>query len=247
MMSHCVLLTRPRGFNDRLSRMLTQSGIRSLERPMFEIEPCEVTEAQKGLAINLDQFDYVIFVSKNAVRYGACLLERYWPQWPQVEWLAVGKATGEDLEPFGIRAVYPNKAGSEGLLNFQQLKDVADCKVMIVRGVGGRELLAGELSHRGAKVSYLESYARIEIAYGEALASDLFEYGVDLVVATSEQGLRHLIASLSVQEIATLNFVVPSRRIARLAEVLGCTQVFEANGADDESIVQSILKATLLM
>ena len=247
MMSHCALLTRPSGSNDRLSRLLKQSGIRCLERPMFEIQPTVVTAAQKTQAMNLDQFDCVIFVSKNAVRYGARFLERYWPQWPQGEWFAVGKTTAIELEQFDIKAIYPERAGSEGLLDFQQMKDVADRKVMIVRGRGGRELLAAELSARGAKVSYLELYERIEVKYGEELASDLSEHGVNLGVVTSAQGLRHLFASLSAQEIATLHLVVPSKRIALLADELGCTRVLEADGADDEALLQSILKITLLM
>ena len=247
MMSHCALLTRPSGDNDRLAHLLKQSGIRCLERPMFEIRPTEITAAQKTQAMSLNQFGHIIFVSKNAVHCGVKFLEQYWPQWPQVEWFAVGNATARELELFDIRASYPQKAGSEGLLDLPQMKDVTNCKVMIVRGHGGRELLSTELSDRGAKVSYLEVYERVEIEYGEELASDLFDLGVNFAVVTSAQGLRHLIASLSTLEIGTLHLVVPSRRIALLAGQLGCTRVFEADGADDESLLQSILKITLLM
>lgn len=247
MMSHCVLLTRPCGANDRLSRLLKQNGIRCLERPMFEIRPVKITADHRTLAMNLDQFDRVIFVSKNSVHYGVAFLQQYWPQWPGVKWFAVGLSTGKALELFDIKAIYPPKAGSEGLLDLQQMRDVAKNKVMIVRGLGGREHLSDELSGRGARVSYLEIYERIEVGYGEELASDLFDHGVNLAVVTSAQGLQHLIASLSVGEIATLYLVVPSRRIALLADGLGCKRVLEADGADDESLLQSILKITLLM
>ena len=154
----------------------------------------------------------------------------------------MGKATAIELEHFDIKAIYPKKAGSEGLLKLQQMKAVAGSTAMIVRGRGGRELLAEELSTRGAKVSYLEVYERVEIMYGEALASELSEQGVNIVVATSAQGLRHLIASLSARELATLHLVVPSRRIALIAEELGWKHILEANGADDESLLQSILR-----
>ena len=118
---------------------------------------------------------------------------------------------------------------------------------MIVRGRGGRELLAEELSRRGATVDYLETYERKEVSYGEELSSSLFDNGVDLAVVTSAQGLAHLFSSLSTREIDTLHLVVPSVRIAQLAKESGCPHVHESDGADDEALLQSILKATLLL
>ncbi len=246
-MNHCVLLTRPHGSNEELSRLLKLSGIQSLERPMLEIRPVQKASQLKTQALNLDQCSCVIFVSRSAVRYGVELLEKYWPQWPKIDWFAVGKATGNALEEYGIKAAYPEQAGSEGLLDIEQLQNLNNKLVMIVRGRGGRELLATELSSRGAKVSYLEVYERIEIEYGEALPSDMFTHGVDLAVATSAQGMQHLLSSLTAQEIATLHLVVPSKRIARLADEMGCVHVHQADGADDDSLLQSILKAALLM
>ncbi len=246
-MNHCVLLTRPRGSNGELSRLLKQRGIKSLERPMLEIWPAPEASRQKTLALNLDQCCCVIFVSVNAVHYGMEFLEQYWPQWPQIEWLAVGKATALALEAYGIKAAYPDEAGSEGLLDVEQLQELTNSTVMIVRGCGGRELLATELSSRGAKVSYLEIYQRIELEYREDLISDMFAHGVDIAVATSAQGMQHLLSSIGAQDVAKLHLVVPSKRIGKLAGEMGCVHIHEADGADDDSLLQSILRATLLM
>jgi uroporphyrinogen-III synthase len=246
-MSHCVLLTRPLGSNDVLSQMLGQRGIRTLERPMLEIKSVPVNPAAKAQLLDFDQFDVAIFVSKNAVTVGIPLLEQYWPQWPQVTWLAVGQSTAKALEKFDINADFPVQPGSEGLLGLDCLRDVMQTKILIVRGGEGRKLLAEELLRRGAEVSYLEVYARAEVVYPMSLSLDLFDSKVDIAVVTSAEGLSHLAHSLSSQELGKLHIVVPSGRIERIACDLGCTKVHLASGADDESLLQAILETTFLM
>jgi uroporphyrinogen-III synthase len=227
--------------------MLSQRGIRTLERPMLEIKSVPVNPAVKALLLDFDQFDAAIFVSKNAVTFGIPLLEQYWPQWPEVTWLAVGQSTAKALEKFDINADFPVQPGSEGLLGLACLRDVMQTKILIVRGGEGRKLLAEELLRRGAEVSYLEVYARAEVVYAERLSLDLFERKVDVSVVTSAEGLSHLAHSLSRQELGKLQLVVPSGRIERIARDLGCTKVHLASGADDESLLQAILETTFLM
>lgn len=248
-MSHCVLLTRPQGSNDGLSQMLDQRGIRTLERPMQEIKPVAANAAKRKLALDLDQFDCVIFVSKNAVVHGMSFLEQYWPQWPQITWLAVGRSTAMALEKFDIHAEYPGKASSEGLLELPSLRAglQLEAKILIVRGRGGRELLAEELSKRGALVSYLEIYQRVEVNYSHSLSEDLLASSVDMSAVTSLEGLGHLSGSLSRQIIGKLHLVVPSGRIEKAARDLGFKNVYLASGADDAALLQAILETTFIM
>jgi len=227
--------------------MLDQRGIRTLERPMLEIRSVPMDSASRKLSLDFDQFDRVIFVSKNAVTFGVPFLAQYWPQWPQVTWLAIGWSTALALENFDIKAGYPEQAGSEGLLGLDCLQDVTGMKIMIVRGGAGRELLAEELSERGAVVSYLNVYERIEACYTTSLSKELFDSKADITVVTSVEGLQNLSRSLSRQELGKLHFVVPSKRIERFARDLGCTDVHLASGADDDSLLQAILETTFLM
>jgi uroporphyrinogen-III synthase len=245
--NHCVLLTRPADFNNGLQSLLRKAGIRSIERPMLEIKSLSMTPEIKSLVMNLDQQDSVIFVSQNAVSMSISTLEEYWPQWPQLSWFAVGKGTAQALLNLGIRAIYPDKASSEDLLALPELQKVQDSKIMIVRGQGGRELLAEKLNQRGARISYLETYSRVGIDYGETLGKDLYKERVDFCIATSLEGLNHLSDSLNRAELAKLHLIVPSSRIAAGAGNRGWAGVYEAAGADDEALLQSILKATLVM
>ncbi len=83
--------------------------------------------------------------------------------------------------------------------------------------------------------------------YPESLTADLFDSKVDISVVTSAEGLSQLAHSLSSQELGKLQLVVPSGRIERIARDLGCTKVNLASGADDESLLQTILETTFLM
>lgn len=245
--SHCVLLTRPSGFNDGLQGLLHKAGIRSLEKPMLEIKSLSITPEAKRLMLNLDEQDLVIFISKNAVTRSISVLEEFWPQWPAISWFAIGRTTAHALESYGIKATYPEKASSEDLLALPELQEVENLRVMIVRGQGGRELMAKELVNRGARVSYLETYTRIGIKYGESLASDLHDQRLDICVVTSLEGLNQLLVSLNRAELGKLHLVVPSGRIAAAAGNQGWAGVSEATGADDDALFQSILKVTLVI
>ena len=105
-----------------------------------------------------DRYDLVIFVSANAVRFGADMLD----QRRDLKVAAVGQATAAALNAAGYRvSLMPSEgADSEALLAMPQLAHMAGQRVLIVRGTGGRELLSEVLTARGAQVQYAEVYTR---------------------------------------------------------------------------------------
>ena len=246
-MKRCVMLTRPRGFNTALAGLLGKSGIHSIERPMLEIERIEPDNAARQLAMSLADFDKVVFVSKNAVAYGIPLLEQYWPQWPRLQWFAVGRSTAESLDRFDIRAAYPPGETSEDLLDMPEFTQVAGESVLIVRGQGGREKLSEILSDRGARVRYLEVYRRVRVDYRDFPGGLTGDEKVDVVVVTSAEGLHALADSLPPRELAKLRYVVPSERVATIARELGGLQIQVAGHADDASLLQACLRSFMLI
>ena len=231
-----VLLTRPKGENESLRALLLGHGVDILIRPLIELSPVEVRTATKQLLMNIDQQDVIIFVSKNSVRYTLPLLEIYWPQWPVAPtWLAVGSGTASELAVFGIRADYPPVAGTEGLLELPVLRTVSGDKILIVRGVGGRELLANKLTRRGAEVTYLEVYRRSPPSGAEWL--DLPPGSV--AVVTSLEAMVNLRSKLG-DSIDQCRVVVASPRIATASN--GFAKTIVAAGASDEALYDAILQ-----
>ena len=229
-----ILLTRPQGENEALARLLTDYQV--IIRPLIELSALEVTPGLKRVAMNLDQYDEILFVSKGAVNYAMPLLEGYWSQWPaRLKWFAVGPGTAGQLQPFGVNAAFPAEVGSEGLLNLPDLQEVGKHQVLIARGLGGRGLLAQELGNRGARVEYFETYERKPLT-----CPDIADLQADaILVATSQEILETALVQLKGRQ-KELTVVVPSGRIASLAEASGFKRVANAGGTSEQALYDAI-------
>lgn len=67
----------------------------------------------------------------------------------------------------------------------RQLQDVEGKNILILRGVGGRELINSHLTNLGANVQYLEVYQRHLIPIPSHSFEEWRQKGVDTVVVTS--------------------------------------------------------------
>lgn len=238
-MTRSVLLTRPQGANTRLASLLHAAGISTIEHPLLSIEPLNPGAVPE--ITDLDLYDIIIFISANAVEFGLPLLLAYWPQWPvKLTWLSVGKGTSDRLAQRGIKAEFPDPAGSEELLKFDVLQSVSDQRVLIVRGQGGRETLKDSLSDRGARVDYLEVYRRVPASL-DGLADQVDR--VDVAIVTSVESLETFFTALPPKEVVKLPLIVPSQRIAEVAKMKGFAEVLVADGASDEALRDQLIQA----
>lgn len=238
-----VLLTRARGQNEGLANLLEAMSLIPVIEPMLEVEPRPVDAGMKRLAMELDRFDHVIFVSRNAVQYGMALLDQYWPQWPAgLKWHAVGEATAEELRARDLSPVVPDQASSEGLLASGVFDQAVGAKILIVRGEGGREFLAQALGSRGAEVSYLEVYERRPRRLGKAARRTLQQLRPEVAVVYSGETLEALASNLE-GDCGDVSIVVPSDRVGKLARTSGFKRVVVAAGMDEASVAEAVQEA----
>ena len=82
--------------------------------------------------------------------------------------IAIGPTTARAVSDlFGCTVIHSDVGvTSEDLLSLPELEEIAGKQIGILRGKGGRELLAAELRERGAVVDYFEVYRRKIHAYG---------------------------------------------------------------------------------
>lgn len=243
-----VLLTRPQAQSLSLANAIREHGGSVCELPLIDIEPVtekEEKERIKARILDLDQYDAAIFISTNAARLAMQWIDEYWPQLPAgLEAYAVGPGTAKMLEAF-TWPVYCSDKGvtSEDLLALPGLKQVAGRRILLCRGVGGRELIAESLRERGARVDYLELYRRHTPDYSrDLLAERIREDNINVVVVTSAQILDVLLHSLHNNPAAmqTVPVIVPSERVRQRALDAGLSRVINAGGADDETVLQSL-------
>ena len=242
-----VLVTRPAGQGQALCEAIAEAGHPVHHQPLLELRELDVLPPEmRGHLLDLDQFQHVIFISGNAVRFGMERIEDYWPQLPVgIHWYAVGEQTAARLAEFGVSAQTPEEdMTSEGLLALPGLRSVEGTRVLIVKGEGGRSTLRDTLSRRGAQVEELACYRRCppELAPGE-MAAKLSCWGIELVLLSSGEGLANLRALLSPAETSKftgISLIVPSPRVASMAREAGFEQVFTADNASDAAMLRAL-------
>lgn len=261
-----VLLTRPEGQGDDLLDALKAQQINAIHYPVMCISELDqqyfAVQRQhcKQQLMELDSFQHIIFISTNAVSYGMDAIEEYWPQLPiGIIWHAIGKATqvalGRRDAPVAVdsglnsgtdsnvdsRALAMN---SEALLESPQLQDIKGQKVLIVRGVGGRDYLQMQLESRGAYVQYAECYqrARANKPVGE-LATVIRSQAPDAVFIYSGESLQHFQALCGGDCLPTAlpcPLVVPGQRVAALAGEQGYQHVIVADNAGAPAMIAAV-------
>ena len=237
-----VLVTRPAGQAGELISAIEAAGGRSIIFPVIEIAPRSPQDIASDVA-GLPDPDIVIFISRNAVEHGLA-----WSGDGAIA--AVGPATAAAIEA-AARVVDVRPASgfdSESLLAEPALNDVRGKTVRIIRGSGGRELLATTLRERGATVDYLEVYVRRVPGYpGAELANvtQRLESGdIAIVVVMSVESLRNLLLLLpesSHTALAKTRLVTPAARVIKeVTDGLPGWPATLADGPGENEIVRAI-------
>lgn len=231
-----VLVTRPAHQAAALAQLIREAGGEAYEFPALGIEPVAADQLVAPLA-QLAEADVVIFISPNAATFGMAAIQAGGGLPASTQIFAVGPGTASALTAHGApQAVTPPGQDSEALLALPQLQDVAGKRVVIVRGVGGRTLLADSLTERGADVTYLECYRRVR-PEGDAapLLARWQAGGIDAVTVTSAETLDNLATLLGepgAPLLAATPLFAPHEKIADAARRFGIEHVIATPGGD---------------
>ena len=244
-----VLLTRPAEESALLAASLSDVGIFSSSLPLLEIEALPVTPEQQAVLADLGRYCAVIVVSKPAARLVVQRLDRHWPR---LLWFSVGAATAQVLADHGLDVHYPPSGDdSEALLVLPALREAvarADARVLILRGEGGRELLAERLREQGASVDYLELYRRFLPAYDPGVLMQRIQLErLNGLVVSSGQGFLHLqaLAGPDWPQVAQLPLFVPSPRVYEMARAAGAEKVVDCRGASAAALLVALRSHTV--
>jgi uroporphyrinogen-III synthase len=231
-----VLVTRPLRQAAALTQAIRSAGGMAYEFPALDIEPVPADELGEPLA-QLAAADIVIFISPNAADYGMAAIRARGQLPSSARVFAVGPGTTRALRAHDLgEVVTPPGQDSEALLALPQLQEVAGRRVVIVRGVGGRAMLADTLQARGATVHFLECYRRMRPqADARALLAHWRAGGIDAVTVTSAEALQNLAAMLGEAGkplLATTPLFAPHEKIAAAARHFGIVRVVATPGGD---------------
>lgn len=240
-----VLVTRPAAQAENLCSNIEAEGGQVSRFPVMEIVPAPDLAAAKQRFAQIEQYWLVIFISANAVKHSVDLIGEI-P--PSVNLSAVGPATLRGLQAHKLRVEITPKApfNSEALLAHPALQDMADKKVLIVRGAGGREVLAQQLRQRGAEVDYAEVYERAIPDSDPAPLIDSLKSGkIDIVTVSSNQMLENLLKILAPQHqdlLKDVTLLAWGPRIMQITDKLALNHPpLIATRSDDEGVMETLL------
>ncbi len=182
------IITRPLELGTKLQQQLSLKGIDSLLFPSIDILPLEPQPATIKL-----KTDFAVFVSRNAVKYGASLLEKGQAT------LAIGETTYKDLSNLGFTPVFmPNKPyTSEEFLAHPKLAINKEHNVTIIKGIGGRESLKQGLNQLAKSLTSVEVYKRVPSQPNIALVNEylsLLQASCAGIIVNSIETLDNLLA-----------------------------------------------------
>ena len=229
-----VVIGRPREQAASQLQLFAEAGAEVLALPLIDIQPPLDPLPLQRAATQLATYDLLILVSPSAVDMAMpqLLQGREWPATLQLA--LVGRGSAAALRRWlAVEPLLPQTgADSEALLQLPELQSLAGKRVLLLRGNGGRDLLADTLRQRGAQLDIVEAYRR---ALPSVDLSPLFQDRLTALLLTSSEALANLLQMAGEsrrQSLQSLVIFAIHPRIAEFARSLGFTQVLLAAGGD---------------
>ena len=247
-----VVITRPAHQAHHFQALVKQVGVEVALCPTIHIQPLTDNEATAACLADLLAYQIVIFISANAVQFAYDLCNT--TQRQQLAQLclgAIGKKTAEALVKLGYKVdlVAPSGFTSEDFLQLAAVQQLHNQRLLIVRGQGGRELLANSLSERGASVDYLDVYQRVKPAPLNWQQLRYLKIHADRLIIsfTSAESVHNFLGLIANSlDLSKLTLLVGGQRIAQTARMAGFSGILiVADDPSDESMFKALLSANL--
>ncbi len=134
---------------------------------------------------------------------------------------------------------------SEKLLALPSLKYLKGKKSLLLRGNGGRELIAKTLQLRGSDIDYCECYQRQPIKYDTTLFQlKCQNANIKTIIVTSGEMLNllfNLITKDYKSWLLSLHLIIVSTRLANTANQLGWQSIKIAKSAQNYALIEALL------
>jgi uroporphyrinogen-III synthase len=249
-LSQCtILVTRPTHQAADFCERLHQAGAQCYRFPVIDIKPLELNTGQRELLATLAGVDIIVFISANAVTQAAAYLpqKKHFPE--TLKLAAIGNATAQAMaaRSLPIHIKPEHHFDSESFLALSELQQLDGKHIVLVKGQGGRTILAETLKQRGAQLTLVDIYQRcVANSPATALLKDWQERNIDIQTITSVESLQNLLDIVGVEGerfVKNTPMVVISDRIKDYAlERQFNAPILVAKQASDAAMVKAVIE-----
>jgi uroporphyrinogen III methyltransferase / synthase len=195
-----IVVTRAGHQASELTSKLVALGASVIELPTIEIIPPESWQSVDQAIARIDEYDWILFASTNAVHY---FISR-WSQRPSAKmftgkYAAIGPSTSEALRRNNIMPSFqPGGAFvSEAFVDqFPGYPDLIGQKMLWPRTNIGRDIIVEKLQAAGAEVDIVQAYQTVPATTSNQTVAQLTEMlirgQVDVITVASSQSVRNL-------------------------------------------------------
>jgi len=192
-----VIVTRARSQASRLVTQLEDLGAEVLEFPTIEIVPVEDPRPLDEGLRNIDNYDWLMFTSSNAVRGLAARMDALGIDSRSLSHLKFGvngPSTARALGEIGIKPdAIPNEYLASAMIDLLNERGITPKNVLFPRSSIGRETLANGLRDMGSNVNEVVAYSTQSPAdIGDQIRA-AYEQGVDYTTFTSSSTARNMV------------------------------------------------------
>jgi uroporphyrinogen III methyltransferase/synthase len=200
-----VVVTRPRARSGPFERLLREHGARVLSLPTIRIAPLEQPQELLGALGRLQEYDWIVFTSVNAVEAVAESLRAGSDELRELRAAAIGPATARAVEErLGLEVeIVPGEYRAEELAAalLEHLSDASGTRVLLPRAAEAREALPRLLREAGIEVDEVPAYRTLLAEAGEAgkLRERLARGEVDWITFTASSTVRGFVEAVGTE------------------------------------------------
>lgn len=207
-----IVVTRPREQAHEMVDALEDLGAHVIQAPSVRIGPVEDGTPLADACADLSRFDWVVLpnTASGEAFLRAVLAAGDIRQLKGVRICAIGQASVERFAQFGVRVELPAvEYRPEALVGaLSTFGSIEGARVLVPRGDGVRDLLAGVLRDAGAEVAEVAAYRTMPIAIGDPREPDIYkmllEKEIDVVAFTSASTVRDYVELYGADPLADL-------------------------------------------
>ncbi len=247
-----VLVTRPSGRAEDLSRLLRDSGAEPIEAPTIRIADPEDPKPLADAVAALGRYQWVVFTSRNGVERFFAELARQGGdarRLGRARVAAIGPGTAEELRARGIHpdqvpGEYRGEAVARAIVDAHG-GDMKGASVLLPRAEVARDVLPETLRAAGAAVDVVPAYRSLppEDEEVERLRSLVRGGSVDVVTFTASSTVANLVELLgrgAARELAPLTVASIGPVTTETAERLGVRVDATARTYTNEGLVEAL-------